>query len=158
MIRRSGFSALYSIIAAVIVFCHRASSAEEPILPTQEGPRMLQEQGAGEGPALHPELGLLTSGGGHIYRRDRAGKVSVYRENAGTNGLLFDRDGRLVMCEPARRRVSRLEKDGSLKVLADAYEGQRFNQPNDLTIDLQGRIYFSDPQYGDRSKMEMEDS
>jgi len=119
---------------------------------------MLQEQGAGEGPAWHPELGLLTSGGGHIYRRNREGKVSVYRENAGTNGLLFDSQGRLVMCEPTRRRVSRLEKDGNLTVLADKYEGKRFNQPNDLTIDSQGRIYFSDPQYGDRSRMEMEDS
>ena len=132
--------------------------AAEPILADTDGPRMLQEQGAGEGPAWHPELGLLTSGGGHIYRRDRDGKVSVYRENAGTNGLLFDWQGRLVMCEPARRRVSRLEKDGSLTVLADGYEGKRFNQPNDLTIDSQGRIYFSDPQYGDRSQMEMADA
>src|SRR5438477_2817254 len=119
-----------------------AIAADESIVAPGAKPELLQEQGAGEGPAWHPELGLLTSGGGHIYRRDREEKVSVYRENAGTNGLLFDRDGRLVMCEPARRRVSRLEKDGSLTVLADAYEGKRFNQPNDLTIDLLGRIYF----------------
>jgi gluconolactonase len=132
--------------------------ADDTILPTDTKPELLQEQGAGEGPAWHPELGLLTSGGGHIYRRDRDGKVSIYRENAGTNGLLFDRDGRLVMCEPVRRRVSRLEKDGSLTVLAESYEGKRFNQPNDLTIDTQGRIYFSDPKYGDRDNMEIVDA
>src|SRR5205085_8068174 len=60
--------------------------------------------------------------------------------------------------EPAQRRVSRLERDGSRTVLAGGYEGKRFNQPNDLTIDSQGRIYFSDPQYGDRSRMELEDA
>src|SRR5262245_42433063 len=129
--------------------------ADDAIFAGGAKPELLQEQGAGEGPAWHPELGLLTSGGGHIYRRDRDGKMSIYRENAGTNGLLFDRDSRLVMCEPARRRVSRLEKDGRLTVLADSYEGKRFNQPNDLTIDAQGRIYFSDPKYGDRSNMEI---
>lgn len=143
---------------AMVAAANCPALAAEPILAGADGPRMLQEQGAGEGPAWHPELGLLTSGGGQIYRRDRDGKVSVYRENAGTNGLLFDRDGRLVMCEPARRRVSRLEKDGSLTVLADSYAGKRFNQPNDLTIDSHGRIYFSDPQYGDRSRMEMLDA
>jgi gluconolactonase len=103
-------------------------------------------------------LGLLTSGGGHIYRRDRQGKVSVYRQNAGSNGLLFDHEGRLVFCEPVRRRVSRIEKDGQVSVLAERYEGKRFNQPNDLTIDSRGRIYFSDPRYGDRSSMEMLDA
>jgi len=132
--------------------------AQESVIGPGANPELLQEQGAGEGPAWHPELGLLTSGGGHIWRRDKDGKASVYRENAGTNGLLFDRQGRLVMCEPARRRVSRLEKDGSLTVLADNYEGKRFNQPNDLTVDSKDRIYFSDPQYGERSKMELVDA
>jgi gluconolactonase len=131
--------------------------ADEGIIAPGSKPELLQEQGAGEGPAWHPELGLLTSGGGHIWRRGKNGKSSTYRENAGTNGLLFDRQGRLVMCEPARRRVSRLEKDGSLTVLTDGYDGKRFNQPNDLTIDSRDRIYFSDPQYGDRSKMELVD-
>jgi len=133
-------------------------SGDDQILAPGAKPVLLQEQGAGEGPAWHPELGLLTSGGGHIYRRDRDSKMSVYRENAGTNGLLFDRDGRLVMCEPVRRRVSRLEQDGRLAVLAENFAGKRFNQPNDLTVDTRGRIYFTDPQYGDRSKMEMIDA
>jgi gluconolactonase len=134
-----------------------ASRAEESVLEPASQPALLQESGAGEGPAWHPELGLLTSGGGHIYRRDRDGKMSVYRENAGSNGLMFDRQGRLVICEPLRRRVSRLESDGSLTVLAERYEGKRFNQPNDLTIDSHGRLYFSDPRYGDRSSMELVD-
>jgi gluconolactonase len=134
-----------------------ATLAAEDVFAPGAKPEMLAEQGAGEGPAWHPELGLLTSGGGHIWRRDKDGKQSVYRENAGTNGLLFDSSGRLVMCEPVRRRVSRLEKDGQITVLAETYEGKRFNQPNDLTIDSRGRIYFSDPKYGDRASMEQLD-
>jgi len=129
-----------------------------PVLAPGARPELLQEQGAGEGPAWHPELGLLTSGGGHIYRRARDGAVSVYRRDAGSNGLLFDREGRLLICEPVNRRVSRLEKDGRLTVLADRYDGKRFNQPNDLAVDSRGRVYFSDPCYGDRSRMEMTDA
>jgi gluconolactonase len=121
-------------------------------------PEMLQDQGAGEGPAWHPELGLLTSGGGHINRRARDGSVSVFRRDARSNGLLFDRQGRLLICEPGQRRVTRLDPDGRLSVLAERFEGKRFNQPNDLALDSRGRIYFSDPCYGDRSRIEMFDA
>lgn len=134
-----------------------ALSAAENILEPGSKPQLIQETGAGEGPAWHPELGLLTSGEGHIMRRDRDGKPSIYLKDAGSNGLLFDRKGRLVICEPVRRRLSRLETDGTLTVLADRYEGKRFNQPNDLTIDTRDRIYFSDPRYGDRGDMELVD-
>jgi gluconolactonase len=151
--RQTAFLAVF-----LMLYCVVAARTAEPIFSPDMKPELLTERGAGEGPAWHPELGLLTSGSGHIYRRDRDGKQTIYRENAGTNGLLFDPQGRLVMCEPVRRRVSRLEKDGSVTVLAETYEGKRFNQPNDLTIDSRGRIYFSDPQYGDRSRMEMVDA
>jgi gluconolactonase len=62
------------------------------------------------------------------------------------------------VCETRNRRVTRTERDGSITVLADQYGGQRFNQPNDLTIDSEGRIYFTDPQYGQRDSMEMRDA
>jgi gluconolactonase len=105
----------------------------------------------GEGPAWHPRLGVLTSGNGHIMQLDREGKSRIYRKDAGTNGLLFDPEGRLLACEPARRRVTRTERDGKVVVLADKFRGKPFNEPNDLTIDSKGRIYFSDPRYGDRA-------
>jgi gluconolactonase len=138
--------------------CSLTVQAEDAILAPGGQPMLLAETGAGEGPAWHPKLGLLTSGGGHIMRRDLEGKQSIYRRNAGSNGLLFDRQGRLVICEAASRRVTRLENDGRLTVLADQYEGKRFNQPNDLTMDSQGRVYFSDPKYGERESMEMLDA
>jgi gluconolactonase len=121
-------------------------------------PKLLQEHGAGEGPAWHPERGLFTSGEGNINLRDKQGRSSVYLKDAGSNGLIFDHQGRLVVCEPVRRRVSRIELDGSTTVLAEKFEGMRLNQPNDMTIDSLGRIYFTDPCYGDRSQLEMKDS
>ncbi len=82
----------------------------------------------------------------------------MFRAQAGSNGLLFDQQGRLVVCEARNRRVTRIEPDGSLTILAAGYEGKRFNSPNDLTIDSRGRIYFTDPRYGRRDGMEILDS
>ncbi len=151
-------SRLPALWTVLLVWAPLLLTAEDQILAPGAKPELLQETGAGEGPAWHPQLGLLSSGEGNINRRDRDGKRSIYRAQAGSNGLLFDRQGRLVICEPVQRRVSRLEADGTLTVLADRYAGQRFNQPNDLTIDSRNRIYFSDPCYGDRSHMELADA
>jgi gluconolactonase len=93
-----------------------------------------------EGPAWHPELGVLSSGNDHICHFDRTGRSRVYRANAGTNGLLFDAQGWLLAYEPKLRRVTRIEPDGQITVLAECYRGQRFNEPNDLTVDSRGRI------------------
>ncbi|MFG0265982.1 MAG: SMP-30/gluconolactonase/LRE family protein [Rhodopirellula sp. JB055] len=120
-------------------------------------PTMLQEHGAGEGPAWHPEKGLFTSGEGNINLRSPRGEMSVYQTDSGSNGLMFDREGRLIVCEAVRRRIVRVELDGSKTVLADGFDGMKFNQPNDLSVDSVGRIYFTDPQYGDRSNMELVD-
>jgi gluconolactonase len=144
-------------LAAFVALSTDAASADSVFVPGSK-PVLLQDQGAGEGPAWHPELGLLTSGEGNINRRDLNGKASIYRKDAGSNGLMFDRQGRLVVCEAARRRVTRIETDGTVTVLAANYQGKRFNQPNDLTMDSRDRIYFSDPRYGDRTGMEITDS
>jgi gluconolactonase len=63
----------------------------------------------------------------------------------GSNGLTLDRQGRIVAAEHGNRNVSRFEKDGSVTVLAERYEGKRLNSPNDLVIKKNGEIYFTDP-------------
>jgi gluconolactonase len=87
--------------------------------------------------------------------------LEVFRESSGrANGLAFDREGRLLACEGAgnggNRRVTRTDKDGKITILAEVFEGKRLNSPNDLTVDARGRIYFTDPRYGDRSGMELD--
>ncbi|MBI1842174.1 MAG: SMP-30/gluconolactonase/LRE family protein [Verrucomicrobia bacterium] len=112
---------------------------------------------AGEGPVWHPDGYLLFSGDGKIHKRDDTGRTSVFRDDAQSNGMLLDQQGRLVVCESGRRRVTRTELGGTITILADHYEGHRFNTPNDLSIDSQGRVYFTDPRYGPREDMEMKD-
>jgi sugar lactone lactonase YvrE len=130
--------------------------------PFQRGdkPKQLQASDAGEGPAWHaPSRTLYFTGNNRITRFGTDTGSGVYREpSGGANGLLFDRQGRLVVCESANRRVTRIEPDGTITVLADSFRGQKFNTPNDLTIDSNGRIYFTDPRYGSRDTMEMRDS
>jgi gluconolactonase len=145
----------YSLSA--LVFLSAAARSEDIF---EAGARLKVEStggAGGEGPAWHPKLGVLSSGRGHIYQLDRQGKSRIYRANAGTNGLLFDPWGRLLACEPAFHRVTRTGLDGKITVLADRYHGKRFNQPNDLTMDSKGRIYFSDPRYGVDAGQEIRD-
>lgn len=66
----------------------------------------------------------------------------------GSNGLTLDASGRLTICEHGDRRVTRLEKDGKLTVLADRYQGKRLNSPNDAVYRSDGSLYFTDPPYG----------
>ena len=73
---------------------------------------------------------------------DKAGPDGAF---IGSNGLTLDKQGRLTICEHGNRRVTRLEKDGTLTVLADRYEGKRFNSPNDLVYKSDGSLYFTDP-------------
>jgi gluconolactonase len=79
-----------------------------------------------------------------------AGYTGIKRRvgEPGSNGLTLDSEGRLVMCEHGDRRVTRLEKDEKKTVLADKFEGKRFNSPNDLVYKSNGDLYFTDPPYG----------
>jgi gluconolactonase len=134
------------------------TTAEDAIFAPDAKLKIEAGDGAGgEGPAWHPELGVLSSGNGHVYQLDRKGQSRIYRRNAGTNGLLFDPKGRLLACDSERRRMVRFEPDGKVTILTDRYQGKRYNTPNDLILDSQGRLYFSDPRYGDRKGMEILD-
>src|SRR5207245_979454 len=66
----------------------------------------------------------------------------------GSNGLTLDREGRLTINQHGNRRVVRLERDGTLTVLADKFEGKRLNSPNDLVYRSDGTLYFTDPPFG----------
>ncbi|WP_406700377.1 SMP-30/gluconolactonase/LRE family protein [Singulisphaera sp. Ch08] len=66
----------------------------------------------------------------------------------GSNGLAMDAQGRLILCQHGDRCIARLEPDGKFKVLADGYEGKRFNSPNDAVFKSNGDLYFTDPPYG----------
>jgi gluconolactonase len=91
-----------------------------------------------------------------IHKWSLDGKLTTFRENSGgANGLFFDKSGNLLACEGGGRRLVSINPQGEVEVLADEYQGKRFNSLNDLWIDPKGGIYFTDPRYGSRDNMEM---
>jgi gluconolactonase len=117
-----------------------------------------------EGPVWVRDGGyLLFSDPNHntIYKYGEDGALSVFRDRSGydaadiadygqpgSNGLTLDARGRLTINEHGRHRVSRIEADGTTKVLTDNYRGQRLNSPNDLVYRSDGSVYFTDPPFG----------
>jgi gluconolactonase len=85
-----------------------------------------------------------------MLRWDEAtGAVTVFRApSAFANGNTLDPQGRLVTCEHGPRRVTRTERDGSITVIADRYDGKRLNSPNDVVVRSDGSVWFTDPSYG----------
>jgi gluconolactonase len=104
----------------------------------------------GEGPVWSRQGFLIFSD----YSRDRLYKYApgkapeVYREDShGANGNTMDRQGRLYSCEYKSRRVTRTDRKGRIEVLADKFEGKRFNAPNDIVVRRDGHVYFTDPLF-----------
>ena len=117
----------------------------------------IEELGRGydvaEGPLWHKSGGyLLFSDIRHNLRLKWTSQegITVHAEDTNQgNGLTWDQQGRLVICEGGARRMTRLESDGSTTVVADSYEGTKLNHPNDVVVKSGGSIYFTDPGAGD---------
>lgn len=117
-----------------------------------------------EGPVWVPQGGYLLFSDiprNHIVKWKPGQRTSIFLERLGytgkepftgpepgTNGLLLDSEGRLVACCHGDRVIKRVEKDGSIRVLAARYDGKRLNSPNDLVYHTNGSLYFTDPPYG----------
>lgn len=91
--------------------------------------------------------------------RYKDGRTDVVNDASGeSNGLMFEQTGAIIACEHAGRRVSRAPRPGEpAKTIVDSFQGKKLNSPNDLWIDTQGGIYFTDPRYGNRDNMEMKE-
>ena len=77
-------------------------------------------------------------------------------DTRGGNGQTLDREGRLIQCQHKGRAVVRYAGDGTPEILADHFEGKRLNSPNDVVVDRLGRVWFTDPRYGEfREDMEL---
>ncbi len=106
-----------------------------------------------EGPAYHPAGRFVLFSdipNDRVLRYDEVSeRTDVFLTPAGfSNGRTVDRQGRFVTCEHGERQVTRIEHDGSVTVLAAAYQGHRLNSPNDVVEHSDGSIWFTDPSYG----------
>jgi gluconolactonase len=119
-----------------------------------ESPHVLFEDGSwNEGPCYFPASRTLVWSdipNDRLMRFDEiSGSVHVFRHpSMHSNGNTVDRQGRLVTCEHGSRRVTRVEFDGSISVLAERHQGNRLNSPNDAVVQADGSVWFSDPSYG----------
>jgi len=134
------------------------------IPPNAQLQRLYQGCAFAEGPAADAE--------GNVYFSDCPNnRILVYRPATGTteiwqepsdraNGMNFDAQGRLVVCcdgkDGGARAVRRYEPNGAITTLASHYQGKKLNAPNDLCFDSEGRIYFTDPRYGDKDDLEQD--
>ena len=101
-----------------------------------------------EGPLWHPDGYLLFVNNriNVIYRLVPGGEPEVIRDNSGgANGLTFDLENRIIMCDGDDRQITRWEPDGSITVIADRWEGKRLHRPNDVVVRSDGSIYFTNP-------------
>ncbi len=162
----------FCITPAALVLC-LGLVGENPIVP--EGARLELvhtrqaplNSGLTEGPAVAPDGSIyftdmpFTKGNTMILRFDpKTRQTTVFTDDAGkSNGLAFDAEGHLLSCDGADgggRCVRRWDlKTGKSTVLADRFQGKRFNSPNDLCVDHKGRIYFTDPRYGGTEPREL---
>jgi len=113
----------------------------------------------GEGPVWSRQGFLIFSD----YSKDLLYKLvpgkapEVYREDShGANGNTMDRQGRLYSCEYKSRRVTRTDRKGRIEVLADKFEGKRFNAPNDIVVRRDGHVFFTDPLFTPLDQRELD--
>src|SRR5262245_54766059 len=125
------------------------------LLESSEVERIAHGNQFTEGPAWHPDGYLLYSDipADQICCWTDEG-VKAYRKPSGnSNGLIFDRQLRLVACEHGNRRVSRTDRDFAVIAVAERFQGKRLNSPNDLVERTDGSVYFTDPPYGVEAKL-----
>jgi gluconolactonase len=84
-----------------------------------------------------------------LFKWTPRGGHSIYRQPSdNANGNTRDQEDRLITCEHGSRRVTRTGADGEVEILADRFEGKRFNSPNDVVVKSDGSVWFTDPPYG----------
>lgn len=137
----------------LIVSLQTLAQTEKPFKLIEKGASLEQlsdEYIFTEGPAVDPQGNVFFTDqpNNRILKWSTDGKLSVYMENAGrSNGLYFDHEGNLLSCADEKNQLWKISPDKKVEVLINDFEGKKLNGPNDLWVDPQGGIYFTDPFY-----------
>jgi gluconolactonase len=170
--RRAGIWLLTGVLLASLGMPGLAEdgpTGDSAVLPAGAKLELLWNEGeftegvavAKNGLVYFSDIAIEAKNPGRIMKFDPAtGKTTVHVADSGqSNGLFFDPKGRLLAACGANiglRGLCEVTSDGRMKVLVDKFEGHRFNAPNDLVIDPQGRAYFSDPRYVGKEPLELD--
>jgi gluconolactonase len=148
-------------LAIPVVFVLAGTSAEEPKSLVAPGAKVKKLAGGmkfTEGPVWLPSAKKLVfsdiPNSKLMQWKDGEG-LSVFRKSEQANGNILDLEGRLISCQHAARNLVRTEKDGTITVLADKFDGKRFNSPNDVAVHSDGTLWFTDPPWGLEGKAEI---
>ena len=132
--------------------CVPADEPSGPLpAPGAEARQLATGMGFTEGPVWLPEQRILVFSdipNSRLMQWSEDGGLAVFREAEAPNGNLLDLEGRLLTCQHGARNIVRTERDGSITVLADRFEGRRFNSPNDVAVKSDGTLWFTDPPWG----------
>jgi gluconolactonase len=155
---RKWYGLMVFLVVAAVVGCGKEAAAEEPSV-VAAGAEVKKLAGGfvfTEGPAADAEGNIFFTDipNNRIHKRSLEGKLSTFRENTGgANGLFFDKAGNLLACEMGNGRLVSIDMEGKLTVLADKYDDKAFNSLNDLWIEPNEGVYFTDPHYGRRDNL-----
>ena len=146
------------VTALLAVFMYALpASAQSPVPKDSVAVKIADGFSFVEGPVWKDGAGLLFSDipENTVYQWTPESGVSVYLNPSGnSNGLALDSEGRLILAQHGKRRVARIEHDGTETELASMYDGKKLNSPNDMAIKSDGSIFFTDPPYGITSPQE----
>ena len=124
---------------------------ESLIAPGESVKKLAGDMKFTEGPAWIPAKKTLVFSdipNSKLMQWSESGGLSVFRQSEQSNGNILDLQGRLISCQHAARNLVRTETDGTITVLADKYDGKKFNSPNDVAVRSDGTLWFTDPPWG----------
>lgn len=150
----------FTLIALALFSCGKksdkkaaASTAEKnsEVVVTEELKLLATDFQFTEGPAANGDGDIYFTDipENRIYKWTTSDSLKLHKENTnGANGLYFDKDQNLWICEGSEARITLTTPDGDYSVIASTYKGEPFNRTNDIWVNPQGGAYFTDPKYG----------
>ena len=141
----------FAILALLMTAATHADHHKSLIAPGAKVKKLAGDMKFTEGPAWLPKEQTLVFSdipNSRLMQWSEKDGLSVFRKSEHSNGNILDLEGRLISCQHSGRNIVRTEADGKITVLADRFDGKRFNSPNDVAVRSDGTLWFTDPPWG----------
>ncbi len=139
------------LLALVLAPLGHADDPTSLVAPAAKVKKLAGDMKFTEGPVWLPKQNKLVFSdipNSKLMQWSEADGLSEFRKSENANGNILDLEGRIISCQHSGRNVIRINSDGTTEVLADKFEGKRFNSPNDVAVRSDGTLWFTDPPWG----------